>query len=128
MEDIQLIILSNNNNGGVMRRINSLLTLILFVLVFSFSANSQVLDLDINGLEDLGTNYQYEGWLIVSGLPVTTGTFTVDAGGVLNQTMFSVNMSDLINATTFVLTIEPIPDSDPNPSSTHILSGDFTNF
>ncbi|MCH9028334.1 MAG: T9SS type A sorting domain-containing protein [Bacteroidetes bacterium] len=111
-----------------MRRINSLLTLILFVLVISFSANSQVLDLDINGLEDLGTNYQYEGWLIVGGLPVTTGTFTVDAGGVLDQTIFSVNLSDLINATTFVLTIEPIPDPDPNPSSTHILSGDFTDF
>lgn len=111
-----------------MRQLNSLLTLILFVLVFSFSANSQVIDLGINGLEDLGSNYQYEGWLIVEGMPVTTGTFTVDAGGVLNQTIFSVNMSDMINATTFVLTIEPIPDPDPNPSSTHILSGDFTDF
>ena len=111
-----------------MRQLSSLLTLILCVLVFSFSANSQVIDLGINGLEDLGSNYQYEGWLIVGGMPVTTGTFTVDAGGVLNQTAFSVNMNDLINATTFVLTIEPIPDSDPNPSSTHILSGNFTDF
>jgi hypothetical protein len=111
-----------------MKQINSLLTLILFVLIFSFSANGQTVTLNINGLEDLGANYQYEGWLIVGGMPVTTGTFTVDAGGVLSQTVFSVNLSDLINATTFVLTIEPNPDPISDPSSTHILGGDFTNF
>ena len=111
-----------------MRQVNFLLTSILFVLILSFSANSQTVTLGINGLEDLGANYQYEGWLIVSGMPVTTGTFTVDGSGMLSQTVFGVNISDLINATTFVLTIEPIPDPDPNPSSTHILGGDFTNF
>jgi hypothetical protein len=111
-----------------MRQINSLFTSILFVFIFSFSANSQVLNLDINGLQDLGSNYQYEGWLIVSGMPVTTGTFTVDVNGVLSQTTFSVNTSDLINATTFVLTIEPIPDPDPDPSSTHILGGNFIDY
>ena len=111
-----------------MRQINFLLTSILFVLIFSFSANSQTVTLNINGLEDLGANYQYEGWLIVGGMPVTTGTFTVDAIGELSQTIFSVNSSDLINATKFVLTIEPIPDPDPDPSSTHILAGDFIDF
>ncbi|MCZ6702270.1 MAG: T9SS type A sorting domain-containing protein [Ignavibacteria bacterium] len=111
-----------------MRLINFLFTLILSVLIFSFSANSQTVTLNINGLEDLGVNYQYEGWLIVAGMPVTTGTFTVDANGMLSQTVFGVNISDLINATTFVLTIEPIPDPDPLPSSTHILGGNFTNF
>ncbi|MCH6573579.1 MAG: T9SS type A sorting domain-containing protein [Bacteroidetes bacterium] len=111
-----------------MRQINFLLTSILFVLIFSFSANSQTVTLNINGLEDLGANYQYEGWLIVGGMPVTTGTFTVDVNGELSQTIFSVNSSDLINATKFVLTIEPIPDPDPDPSSTHILAGDFIDF
>jgi len=111
-----------------MRQINFLLTSILFVLIFSFSANSQTVTLNINGLEDLGANYQYEGWLIVGGMPVTTGTFTVDANGMLSQTIFSVNSSDLIDATTFVLTIEPIPDPIPDPSSTHILAGDFIDF
>jgi len=128
MKNNQLTILSNNYNGGIMKQINSIIISILFVLVFSFSANSQTVTLDINGLEDLGANYQYEGWLIVSGMPVTTGTFTVDANGMLSQTVFGVNISDLINATTFVLTIEPIPDPDPLPSSTHILAGNFTNF
>ena len=111
-----------------MRQIKFLLTSILFVLIFSFSANSQTVTLNINGLEDLGANYQYEGWLIVGGMPVTTGTFTVDVNGELSQTIFSVNSSDLINATKFVLTIEPIPDPDPDPSSTHILAGDFIDF
>ncbi len=111
-----------------MRQIKFLLTSILFVLIFSFSANSQTVTLNINGLKDLGSNYQYEGWLIVGGMPVTTGTFTVDASGVLSQTIFSVNLNDLINATTFVLTIEPIPDPDPDPSNTHILAGNFIDF
>jgi hypothetical protein len=127
MRENKLTISSNNNNGGNMKHIISLSTSILFVLVLSFSANSQTVTLGINGLEDLGANYQYEGWLIVGG-PVTTGTFTVDAGGMLSQTVFNVGLSDLIGATTFVLTIEPIPDPDPNPSAVHILAGDFTNF
>jgi hypothetical protein len=110
-----------------MKGINFLLTSILFILISSFSANSQTVTLDITGLEDLGSSYQYEGWLIVGG-PVTTGTFTVDGSGMLSQTVFNVGLSDLIGATTFVLTIEPIPDPDPNPSAVHILAGDFTNF
>jgi hypothetical protein len=111
-----------------MKQIQSLIISILFVLIFSFSANSQTLTLDINGLEDLGSNYQYEGWLIVGGMPVTTGTFTVDGSGVLSQTVFNVSLNDLINATTFVLTIEPIPDPDPSPSSVHILGGNFIDY
>ena len=67
----------------------------------------------INGLEDLGSTAEYEGWLIVNGNPVTTGKFSVDASGNLSQTMFDVDQSDLDNASTFVLTIEPKPDPDP---------------
>ena len=81
----------------------------------------------INGLEDLGSTAEYEGWLIVNGNPVTTGKFSVDASGNLSQTMFDVDQSDLDNASTFVLTIEPKPDPDPAPSAVHILAGDFTN-
>ncbi len=83
-------------------------------------------DLSINGLEDLGSDYLYEGWIIVDGSPVTTGTFSVDADGHLSKTSFSVGKDDLANATKFVLTIEPSPDSDPSPSDVHILAGDFS--
>lgn len=82
--------------------------------------------LNILGLEDLGANAQYEGWLIVNGAPVTTGKFTVNSMGELSETMFSVNQSDLMDASTFVLTVEPYPDNDPAPSDVHILAGDFS--
>jgi hypothetical protein len=84
------------------------------------------LNLSISGLEDLGSDAIYEGWLIVNGAPVTTGTFSVDGSGSMSSTSFSVNASDLEDASTFVLTIEPIPDSDPAPSDVHVLAGDFS--
>ena len=43
------------------------------------------LELNLAGLEDLGADYQYEGWVVVEGTPVSTGTFTVNATGVLSQ-------------------------------------------
>lgn len=84
------------------------------------------LTLNITGLEDLGTNYRYEGWLIVDGSPVTTGIFSVNSSGTMSSNTFSVSSSNLSSATKFVLTIEPFPDSDPAPSSTHLLAGDFS--
>ncbi|KPL07910.1 hypothetical protein AMJ86_02485 [bacterium SM23_57] len=82
--------------------------------------------LNILGLEDLGTNARYEGWLIVNGTPVTTGKFTVNSSGELSETMFPVNQTDIMNASAFVLTVEPHPDNDPAPSDVHILAGDFS--
>jgi len=94
------------------------------------------LTLNINGLEDLGPNAVYEGWIIIPGTaktggsaadtPISTGTFTVDANGNLSQTVFDVDPDNLSVATAFVLTIEPNPDPDPNPSAVHILGGDFS--
>ncbi|HEY9115845.1 MAG TPA: anti-sigma factor [Bacteroidales bacterium] len=82
--------------------------------------------LNITGLEDLGADYVYEGWLIVNGAPVSTGTFTVDAAGMLSQTTFELMASDIDNATKFVLSIEPKNDSDPAPSATKMMAGDFS--
>jgi len=82
--------------------------------------------LDISGLEDLGDDYAYEGWLIVDGSPVSAGIFNVDANGELSATSFEVDATDLENATAYVLTIEPSPDNDLAPSSVHILAGDFS--
>ncbi|MEM7037645.1 MAG: anti-sigma factor, partial [Bacteroidota bacterium] len=84
------------------------------------------LTLNLSGLEDLGSDYAYEGWLIVDGNPVSTGTFTVDGDGHLSQTQFDVTKANLEDATSFVLSIEPVPDSDPAPAATKILSGDFS--
>ncbi|WP_370478120.1 anti-sigma factor [Tamlana flava] len=32
--------------------------------------------LNLNGLEELGADYVYEGWIIVNGIPVSIGTFS----------------------------------------------------
>ena len=84
------------------------------------------LTIDIEGLEDLGNDYAYEGWLIVDGSPISAGIFNVDANGNLSQSVFEIDTDDLAEATAYVLTIEPSPDSDPSPSSVHILAGDFS--
>lgn len=89
------------------------------------TTTTQDLTLNLIGLEDLGADYAYEGWLIVDGAPVSAGIFTVDADGTPSQTSFSLDADDVANATAYVLTIEPSPDNDPTPSSTHILAGDF---
>jgi hypothetical protein len=84
------------------------------------------LTLNINGLEDLGSTARYEGWIMVNGNPVSTGTFSVNGSGQLSQTSFYVNRQQLQSATAFVLTIEPFPDPSPAPSDVHLLGGDFS--
>ena len=88
---------------------------------------TQKINLNITGLEDLGTNYRYEGWLIVGGNPITTGIFSVNSSGVLSKTAFDIDKTQLAAATDFVLTIEPYPDTDPGPTATHILAGTFSS-
>lgn len=84
------------------------------------------LDLNISGLEDLGSTAQYEGWVLLSDGPKSTGTFTVDANGALSATSFTVDAADLAAATKFILTVEPIPDPDPAPSAWKLIAGDFS--
>jgi hypothetical protein len=84
------------------------------------------LSLDISGLENLGSEYRYEGWIIVDGDAISTGVFDVNDAGTLSATSFSVNQLNLEDASTFVLTIEPANDSDPKPSAVHVLAGDFS--
>lgn len=83
------------------------------------------LTFNLTGLEDLGSNYLYEGWIIVNGTPVSTGTFSVNSEGELSNTTFSVVTESLKTATSFVLTIEPNPDPNPAPADTKLLKGDF---
>lgn len=105
--------------------------LIIGVFLLSGCEDKQVttnsFSVAITGLEDLGNDYVYEGWLIVDGSPVSTGTFTVNSTGVLSQTTFDADISNLEAATKFVLSIEPTVDSDPAPSAVKILGGDFSS-
>jgi hypothetical protein len=83
------------------------------------------LTLALNGVESLGPGFVYEGWILVNGSPVSTGTFTVDGGGGLSQSSFDVDEGQLAAATKFILTVEPSPDPDPAPAATKYLAGDF---
>ncbi len=85
------------------------------------------LEVSIDGLDNLGSDFQYEGWLLVDGTPITTGVFTVNDAGELSQTRFEVLNAVLDSATKFILTIEPVPDNDPAPSDQKYLAGDFNN-
>lgn len=80
------------------------------------------LTLNLTGLEELGSDYVYEGWIIVDGAPVSTGTFS----SVAFPQTFIVDAAQLAKATKFVLSIEPKVDSDPAPAATKILAGDFS--
>ncbi|WP_339755195.1 anti-sigma factor [uncultured Winogradskyella sp.] len=79
------------------------------------------LTLNLQGIEPLGEDFVYEGWIIVDGQPVSTGTF---ANVIFPQT-FLVDIAQLDSATRFVLSIEPAVDSDPGPAATKVLVGDF---
>lgn len=83
---------------------------------------STELVVNLDGLEALGSDYVYEGWLIVNGAPVSTGTFS----SVTFPQTFQVSADNLANATTFVLSIEPAIDPNPAPAATKILAGDFS--
>ena len=107
--------------------------LVTTLMAFAISCNNDdnngpstaPLSVAINGLEDLGANFVYEGWLIVNGAPVSTGTFTSTAA---NQT-FTVDAAQLNAATRFVLTIEPAGETGTAaamPSATKLLVGDFS--
>lgn len=90
------------------------------------AASTASLNLNLSGLENLGPNFVYEGWIVVNGTPVTTGTFTVNDAGTLSKTQFDVDGAQLSNATDFVLSIEPTNDTDPAPSNTKYLAGSFS--
>jgi len=89
------------------------------------TTTTKTLTLSLSGLEDLGDDYVYEGWVIVDGSPVSTGTFNVDGEGSLSATSFEVDSVSLESATAFVLSIEPTVDLDPDPSETKLLTATF---
>ncbi len=85
--------------------------------------------LQFSGLEDLGANYVYEGWVLVDGAPVSTGTFMVNSEGQMSKNVFALPVPEgkVWKADKFILTIEPYPDADPMPAETHVLAGDFVD-
>jgi hypothetical protein len=83
------------------------------------------LELSLQGLESLGPQAVYEGWLLVDGAPVSSGRFSVDDQGRASQTRFDITAAQADRATAFVLTIEPAQGDIAAPTDTHLLAGDF---
>lgn len=117
-------------------KIITLLSLALFVFASCekeedkdpvISSKTGTLTLAFDGLADLGNDFMYEGWIMVDGAPVSTGTFSVDADGTLSKTVFSLTTDQVNKAGAFILTIEPFPDTDASPSKVHILAGDISS-
>ena len=70
-------------------------------MIIKIKNTTSNLTLNIEGLENLGADLKYEGWLIVGGAPVSTGVFSVDDSGMLSQSSFVIET--LNAATKFVL-------------------------
>jgi len=110
--------------------IKKMILAVLALGIFATSCSSDddngpstaTITLNLNGLEELGSDFVYEGWIIVNGSPVSTGTFS----SVTFPQSFTVNADELASASTFVLSIEPSNDTDPAPAATKILAGDFS--
>ena len=114
-----------------MRKTLTLLVAVLAVallapLTASAQGSAAVVDVQFSGLEPLGEASVYEGWLVINGAPVSTGTFNLDAQGnfvnVINKPV-----ANAASATAYVLSIEPAVDPDPAPADTKVLGGAFVN-
>ncbi|MFN3197707.1 MAG: hypothetical protein ACE366_04725 [Bradymonadia bacterium] len=85
--------------------------------------NVSVLSLSLSNLGDLGPDYVYEGWLITSEGPVTSGRFPMN--DAMESFEFELDRDLLADSAMFVLTIEPAFNDDPAPADTHVVAGAF---
>lgn len=93
------------------------------------SSSDETLTITPKGLTNLGSNYVYEGWLIVNGSPKSAGRFNIDDSNPEKAISFKLPQSDVDNATKYVLTIEPANETGAalsSPSDTKILAADFS--
>ena len=79
------------------------------------------------GLEPLGDEFVYEGWLITDDGPVSSGRFQIDEEGLPYPDTFVLDEGLDEMSFLFVLTIEPAENDDPAPSPVHILAGEVND-
>ena len=93
----------------------------------SGDAAGAVLHFEFAGLEDLGPDYVYEGWVIADGQALTAGRFSVNGDGAADLTTFEFDAATAAATTKYVLTIEPAENDDPAPSKVHLVAGPFVD-
>lgn len=90
----------------------------------TIASNQNNLEFSLSGLANLGDDYEYEGWIIVNGEPVSTGRFNIQEGNSITKTV-SIDETKLASASSFVLSIEPVKNDTPEPSKTKVLIANF---
>ncbi len=87
------------------------------------------LELDLTLMKYLGSNFVYEGWLVTLGsdVPHSIGTFSTARINPTNTKSYFFRVDDdlLENATSFFISIESKNDTDPAPSKSIVLEGNF---
>ena len=81
-------------------------------------ALSDAITFSMTGVTDLPAGWAYEGWVITDNGSIKTSTGILEAsGGAIDYTWSSPSGENLIaNYDKVVVTVEPVPDSDPGPS------------
>lgn len=102
-----------------------LLSLAVGALISACGGTDPSMTLKFTGLENLGADYVYEGWIMVDGAPVTAGRFSVNDKGEMSQSIFAVSPANAAKAKAYILTIEPAKNDLPAPTDTHVLAGDI---
>ena len=102
-----------------------LLSLAVGALISACGGTDPSMALKFTGLENLGDDYVYEGWIMVDGAPVTAGRFSVNDKGEMSQSLFALSAANAAKATAYILTIEPAKNDAPEPTKTHVLAGDI---
>jgi hypothetical protein len=85
-----------------------------------------VLEWELEGLSSLGEGYLYEAWIVVDGLPLSAGRFSIDESGLPDLDHVNLTEDEVDDIEAFVVSIEPAVGDDPAPSATKVLAGDVT--
>ncbi|MBA6154912.1 anti-sigma factor [Tenacibaculum sp. S7007] len=91
-------------------------------------ATTKTVSQSFQNLPDVGSNYVYEGWLIVGAEKISTGRFTNTEGA--SHTSAALDITKVNAATEYVLTIEPTNETGADlssPSGWIFSKGTFTN-
>lgn len=83
-------------------------------------------DFEVTNLETLQEGV-YEGWVVRGDDRISFGTFNTDENGEIVGDLELAEDIDPQDGDTVAISIEPVPDADPGPSSTIILAGELSD-
>jgi hypothetical protein len=78
-------------------------------------ALSDAITFSMTGVTSPASGTSYEGWVKMGSVEKSTGVMAIAADGSINHSA-SMGENLILNYDHVVITIEPVPDTDPNPS------------